>query len=109
MNLVAVLLAPLVAYGTCNWTWFGDQNNCDDESCGIGCLIVTYGPINRYCSNGTDEDECCECWSQVTTCDCLFGTGYGIETSQHPYRNRTCELDDPLGGSPGPGECVSAI
>lgn len=41
---LAVLGSPFLAFSACNWIYFGVQNKCDDESCGIGCEIEEYGP-----------------------------------------------------------------
>jgi hypothetical protein len=104
---LAVLVSPFVAYGACNWILFGAQNKCQDESCGIGCEIEEYGPVVKYCSNGSVQNECCECWSQIITCDCIFGPGYGLETSRLTKQQHQCNLVDPMGPMPGPGECIA--
>jgi hypothetical protein len=104
---VAILAAPFVAYAACSWTLWSDPNDCLDESCGIGCEIEEIGPVIKSCASGSTQYECCECWKQIITCDCIFGTGYGIETSRLVKQQHQCSLTDPMGPMPGPGECIA--
>ena len=108
IGVAAVAIRTAIAV-ECQWDMFPD--NCGDQPCsGIGCSITGYGPILFYCSPGENQNECCLCIWQTTTCACRFSTSNGVACDRISYSSddgRHCDLIVPDGGIPGRGNCIT--
>lgn len=82
---VCAAYAPICNFETSTYKF---ANYCEDDDCGIGCTVVSTGPNQRICS--THGSTCCMCLYYTIQCDCLLGSGTGLEAFKYNMANSLC-------------------